>query len=166
MAYMKPQYPLKNGDNYIYPITTGDQVILSDGSRLEQNGAVVAGKFKNERSISLTGDVTGTIKFDGSKNVVMNTSVSASKFYTVTLPAAEWSSSAPFTQTAYVDGILASDNPIVDINMASIGTDDNTLLFESWALVGRISTNDGSITAYCYEEKPAVDISINIMAIK
>lgn len=34
MAYKKPQYPLKNGENYIYPITSVDQVVKSDGSRL------------------------------------------------------------------------------------------------------------------------------------
>ena len=166
MAYIKPNYPLKNGDNYVYPPTTADQVLLSDGSRLEQNGIVVAGKLSNERAISLTGDVTGTANFDGSKSITINTSVSASKFYTVNLPATKWSSSAPFTQTVYVKGISAGDNPIVDINMASSSSDDSTILFEAWALVGRVSTNDGSITAYCYEEKPTVDISINIMAVK
>lgn len=33
MAYIKPQYPLKNGDNYLYPVTTHDQILLDDGSR-------------------------------------------------------------------------------------------------------------------------------------
>lgn len=166
MAYTKPQYPLKNGDNYIYPVTTADQVILSDGSRLEKNGAVIASKLSNERAISLTGDVVGTANFDGSKGITINTSVSASKYFTVSLPASDWSSSTPFTQTVVVNGISANDNPIVDINMASSSSDDSAVLFEAWALVGRVSTSDGSITAYCYEEKPTVDISINIMAVK
>ena len=34
MAYYKPQSPIKSGENYIYPITTIDQIILNDGSRL------------------------------------------------------------------------------------------------------------------------------------
>ena len=38
MAYLKPQSPIKNGDDYIYPLTTIDQVIMSDGSRLGGNG--------------------------------------------------------------------------------------------------------------------------------
>ena len=40
MAYKKPQDPLTNNGFGIYPLTTADQVILSDGSRLEKNGAV------------------------------------------------------------------------------------------------------------------------------
>ena len=40
MAYKKPQDPLTNNGFGIYPLTTADQVILSDGSRLEKNGAI------------------------------------------------------------------------------------------------------------------------------
>lgn len=40
MAYKKPQDPLTNNGFGIYPLTTADQVILSDGSRLEKNGLV------------------------------------------------------------------------------------------------------------------------------
>ena len=38
MAYIKPQYPLKSGENYIYPPTTADQVIMNDGQRLSGVG--------------------------------------------------------------------------------------------------------------------------------
>lgn len=38
----KPQSPIMSGTNGIYPLTTADQVIKADGSRLEQNGKVVA----------------------------------------------------------------------------------------------------------------------------
>ena len=40
MAYKKPQDPLTNNGFGIYPLTTADQVILSDGSSLEKNGVV------------------------------------------------------------------------------------------------------------------------------
>lgn len=43
MAYLKPQAPLMNGADYIYPITTADQIILSDGSRLEKDGVLTGG---------------------------------------------------------------------------------------------------------------------------
>lgn len=166
MAYLKPQYPLKNGENYIYPPTTGDQVILSDGSRLEKDGVVVAGKLSNERAISLAGDVVGTANFDGSKSVTINATVSASKYFTATLKASDWSDSAPFTQTVTVDGIRAYDNPIVDINM-SVATDGNSSdLLGAWMLIGRVSTSDNSVTVYCYEEKPEMDLSVNLMVIK
>lgn len=42
MTYKKPQSPIMNGTDGIYPLTTADQIIRADGSRLEQNGKVVA----------------------------------------------------------------------------------------------------------------------------
>jgi hypothetical protein len=166
MAYIKPQYPLKNGDNHIYPVTTADQVILSNGSRLEKNGSIEADKLKNAMAISLSGDVTGTANFDGSNGITIDTTVSASKFFTVTLSKNGWSTSAPYTQTVSVNGIKASDNPVVDINMSSATSVNSTDLLGARGLVGRVSTANGSVTAYCYDEKPEVDVSVNIMVIK
>ena len=40
MAYLKPQSPIKNGEDYIYPLTTIDQIIMADGSRLGGNGKI------------------------------------------------------------------------------------------------------------------------------
>ena len=165
MAYLKPQYPLKNKDNYIYPPTTGDQVILSDGTRLEKNGQIIANKLSEARAIALTGDVVGSIDFDGSKGVSINTTVSASKYYTVILKASDWSSSAPYTQTISIEGIKDADNPIIDINMSDT-TNNSADLLKAWMLVGRVATNNDSITAYCYEEKPEMDIIVSLMVVK
>ena len=165
MAYLKPQYPLKNGNNYLYPQTTADQILLSDGTRLEKNGKVVADKFKEPRAIALTGDVVGSVDFDGSKGVSINTTVSASKYYTVILKASDWNSSAPYTQTVNVEGIKDADNPIIDINMSDT-TNNSANLLKAWMLVGRVATNNDSITAYCYEEKPEIDIVVNLMVVK
>ena len=43
MAYLKPQSPLqyKDGD-YFYPLTTADQVVMKDGSRLNSTLGVSA----------------------------------------------------------------------------------------------------------------------------
>lgn len=166
MVYLKPQYPLKNKDNYIYPPTTGDQVILSDGTRLEKNGQIIANKLTEARAIALTGDVIGSVDFDGSRGVSINTTVSASKYYTATFKASDWSSEIPYTQTVSVKGIKLSDNPIVDINMSSATEENSEELMNSWSFVGRIVTNNESITAYCYEEKPEIDISINLLVVK
>lgn len=41
--YYKPQSPIQSGEDFIYPITTADQIIKSDKSRrLEQAGLIVA----------------------------------------------------------------------------------------------------------------------------
>lgn len=36
MAYYKPQSPIKKGEDYIYPLTTVDQIVLDDGTRLSE----------------------------------------------------------------------------------------------------------------------------------
>lgn len=166
MAYVKPQSPIKYNEYNVYPLTTADQVILSDGNRLEQNGKVAAQKFSEAIAISLTGDVTGTVSFDGSTDVAINTTVSASQHFTVAFPASGWSRNAPYTQTVSVNGIKASDNPIVDINMENTTTSNSSDILSAWGLIGRISTSNGSVTAYCYEEKPTVDISVNMIVVK
>lgn len=53
--YLKPQSPLyhKEKDNYFYPLTTVDQVIMEDGSRL------------NNRINNITTVYTGTFSADG-----------------------------------------------------------------------------------------------------
>ena len=40
MTYKKPQTPIMNGTDGIYPLTTADQIIKADGSRLEQDGKI------------------------------------------------------------------------------------------------------------------------------
>ena len=42
MDYKKPQSTIVQGDVGIYPLTTADQVILADGSRLEKDGKISA----------------------------------------------------------------------------------------------------------------------------
>ena len=45
MDYKKPQDTLVHGGIGLYPLTTADQVILSDGSRLEKDGKINADKL-------------------------------------------------------------------------------------------------------------------------
>ena len=47
MDYKKPQSTLVKGGTGIYPLTTADQVILADGSRLEKDGRISADSAAN-----------------------------------------------------------------------------------------------------------------------
>ena len=47
-TYYKPQSPIQSGEDFIYPITTADQIMKSDKSRrLEQAGLIVADNSAN-----------------------------------------------------------------------------------------------------------------------
>lgn len=42
ITYKKPQSPIMSSTDGIYPLTTADQIIKADGSRLEQNGKIIS----------------------------------------------------------------------------------------------------------------------------
>lgn len=72
---------------------------------------------------------------------------------------------APYTQRIYIDGVYATDNPIIGL----IESDSLISAMEqkdSWGCVSRIKCEDGFITVYCYESKPSVDIDIQIKIIR
>lgn len=83
MAYLKPQAPVMVGDDHVYPLTTMDQVIKPDGTRLSMDdlggsdgpseACETAERLRNARTIELTGAVTGRADFDGSRNIVIKT---------------------------------------------------------------------------------------------
>lgn len=85
--------------------------------------------------------------------------------YVGTLTAAGWSGSAPYSQTITVPGILATDNPFVDVNLS--GVTNGTSILEAWILVGRLTvTADNTVVAYCYEDKPEVNIPIILKVVR
>lgn len=43
MDIIKTQSPLTLGEKGVYPLTTADQIILSNGTRLEKNGKIDVG---------------------------------------------------------------------------------------------------------------------------
>lgn len=87
--------------------------------------------------------------------------------YAATLTASGWSASAPYTQTAAAAGVLGTDDPFVDVDMSGAsGSSQGAALTEAWGFVGRVTAGDGQITAYCYEEKPAVNLPVILKVVR
>lgn len=87
--------------------------------------------------------------------------------YQATLIASGWSSKVPYTQTVNVEGILLTDDPFVDVDMGDVTSGDSGMtLLEAWSFVGRVTANEGNITAYCYDEKPTVDIPLVLKVVR
>ncbi|MDO4990846.1 MAG: hypothetical protein Q4E45_10120, partial [Eubacteriales bacterium] len=85
--------------------------------------------------------------------------------YTGTLTAAGWSgSAAPYSCTLTVNGILASDKPVVDVVMSGTYASDMSRK-EAWAAVYRAVTSANTVTFYA-EEKPGVDLPVQIMCVR
>ena len=87
--------------------------------------------------------------------------------YSATLTASGWSASAPYQQTVSAEGILATDDPFVDVDMSGAsGSAQGTALTEAWGFVGRVTAGNGQITAYCYEDKPAVNLPVILKVVR
>ena len=93
-----------------------------------------------------------------------NIGAASSSTYNATL-STSWSGSGPYTQTVNVSGILASDNPIVDVVLSSTAETAKEQL-EAWGCVSSITTNANSITATCLEEKPTTSIPIQLKVVR
>ena len=85
--------------------------------------------------------------------------------YNTTLSSSGWSSSVPYTQTVSIQGILATDVPVVDVVLSSTTSTAKSQL-EAWGYVSKIETAAGSITATCLEEKPTIDIPIQLKVVR
>lgn len=87
------------------------------------------------------------------------------KPYSGTLTAMEWTEEAPFMQEIDVDGILKEDEPFVDVDLSNV--DDVLSVIEAWGMVGRCTVSaDNTITAYCYQEKPSVNIPLKFKVVR
>lgn len=83
------------------------------------------------------------------------------KAFSVDVPVSGWTGEGPYTQTVAVDGILSNDKPhicLVPDDNANIAVEQE----EAWGCVSRGVTADGYITFTCYEDKPEVNIPLQI----
>lgn len=114
--------------------------------------AMLAEKMDAQSGVELAAEVAGKASTAG---------------YAATLLGTGWSTGVPHTQTVAVEGILATDNPFVDVDMSGATTGAaGTALSDAWTLVGRVEAGAGSITAYCYDDAPAVDIPLILKVVR
>jgi len=88
------------------------------------------------------------------------------KTYEAMLPASGWSDAAPYQQTVAVPGITVLDNPIAGQLFQDGDNAYNTQALEEWGYVSRITTAEGSITGICFEDKPTIDIQIQLKVVR
>lgn len=87
--------------------------------------------------------------------------VAAHKFL-LSIPMSLWvGTDAPYVQTLAVAGILAMDNPHYGV----VYSDDQDVRLaekEAFALVDDLETKDGFVTISCFEQKPEIDLLIQM----
>ena len=111
-----------------------------------------------------TGTSTSSVMSQDAVTTQLNNKATTN-LYTATLTSSGWSSSAPYTQTVSVSGILSTDTPIADV-VLDVVTSTAMTQISAWMCVSNIETADGSITATCLEEKPTIDIPIQLKVVR
>ena len=111
-----------------------------------------------------TGSSTSSVMSQDAVTTQLNTKATTN-LYTATLLSSGWSSSAPYTQTVSVSGILSTDTPIADV-VLDVVTSTAMTQISAWMCVSNIETADGSITATCFENKPEIDIPIQLKVVR
>lgn len=121
-----------------------------------------------EASGTITGNLTGTASkatADASGNVITSTYAKKPVTYTATISTSWSGSSAPYIQTVTVNGILSTDNPIVDVVLSST-LETAKGQEKAWACVSRIVTSANTLTVYCNTKKPTTAIPIQLKVVR
>jgi len=125
--------------------------------------------LSNTPTIPSVVQTTGSSTTDTMSQAAITTALSGKasvSTYNITLLASGWSgSSAPYTQTVSVSGILSTDKAFADVIFDVV---PQTALDQSrqWAFVSQMTTSNGSITAKCLEYKPEINLPISLLALR
>ena len=127
-------------------------------AKLHNLEAARDGLFKENAIVTMDVDLADNIAF-------FNIGFATTTTYTATIPTTGWTGSGPYTQTVAVPGILELDCPIVDALLSEVA---QTALEQiaAWGLINRIITGASTITAYCYGDKPEIDIVLQFKVVR
>lgn len=144
------------------------QATLSDVVSVgNTNGSVIRGNTltaNTPRTDATQTDPTRSDYLVGREHII-------SRDLLATLSVSGWSSAKPYSQTVVIENdtgtpfLRPEDYPIADIILNN--AEDPDAVIEAWGMVGRIAifAND-KITAYCYEDRPEVDIPIVVKVVR
>lgn len=123
-----------------------------------------------------TGDYTGSqIKIPGYKQATSRQNVTATDTVTqaigkmeykinravvikqLSLPAASWTGSGPYTQTVTITGITVNSKVDIQMDATSLG-----VLIDSGTSAIWMENNNGTITAKCIGDKPNADMTVQV----
>lgn len=130
--------------------------------------------YNTKMRIDAEESISGAVLYGSLQNLTENEQSIARKnitaaetvLYTGTLLSSAWSENAPYTQTLTISGILESDTPIADIILTNATTDNYEELISNYSLVSRMTTATNTITAYCYIDKPTINLDIQFKVVR
>lgn len=147
MPDKRAKYKVKDIDGYSvrWFETMADVVKFNNGTNLQE--------YKNDLDLLLS-----------AINMQLNQKAETAT-YTATISTTWTGENAPYYQSISVSGIEADDNPLVDI-VLSDNSETATKEQEEYAKVSDIKTTDGQIMVICLEEKPEVEMKIQLKVVR
>lgn len=134
--------------------------------------------YGNADSVTVTVDPAGMITWDSFHAHTADTSqhlsdgeraawnAKGTPYHTqLTLTTGGWSGSGPYTQTVTAAGITSDLTPVADVVLSS-DTAAAKLQLEAWGCVSRMETLNGQVKATCLEEKPGVNLTVQLVGCK
>lgn len=80
-----------------------------------------------------------------------------------TLGGELWSEELPYAQTVEVPEVDEQIAPILDLKISE--DDDWETMVEQWGYISKAITGDGTITFYCYQDKPTINLNFKIKVV-
>ncbi|MEA4928601.1 MAG: hypothetical protein VB104_07990 [Candidatus Limiplasma sp.] len=94
-----------------------------------------------------------------------NAGAASAALLTAELAADGWTGSGPYTQEVSAAGLLADDVPLADIVLSDTAETAKAQL-EAYGLIGRLDAGAGTLTATCYDEQPAVALTLRLKVVR
>ena len=110
-------------------------------------------------------DLSTTEKTQARNNIGAGTSNVVTFTRTATCTVANWTGTGPYTQELTVQGIVADSQPVIDYDFSGATTSNIDTLLDEYNKVNRFVTGTNKITAYCYGNKPTINVPINILVV-
>lgn len=152
-----------NGGTMVGPINMNGQKITGLNPPIGDNEPETKGHAEKTYIPKSGGTMTGALSVvtpTEAAHAVRKDYVDA-KYVSATLTTSGWSSSAPYTQTVSVSGVVAQKAPSVTPVFSGV-VEDDLALKEALGAVSYANPGSGNITFTCLEDKPTIDIPVQV----
>jgi hypothetical protein len=108
--------------------------------------------------------VLGMLKNNTEHTLIFNGENFVSDMFLVTIPTLGWTESLPYQKDIEVLGMSSSTRIIAKI-LQSDDMEDAIKQKEEWNKISKIETEENMIKVFCYEQKPNIDLQLEIVRI-
>lgn len=146
----------EGANNYVLPeaSTTTLGGIKVDGSTIVVENGVAKAKASDAADYTARAEIE-VLKQEKAETIT----------YTTTIPSTGWTAEAPYYVDVAIEGLLATDNPMITpVYTGTVGTD--TTIKEAWNKIDRAVTSADSLRVYAFEEVPSANIPVQLQVVR